>query len=483
MVALSSDVQYAEVFRALVQKARTDFLTYLLMFNPPGSDIVLSDCHLALAELVQGVVDGHLAKRQATSMPPQHGKSTMLSKEAVSWIVGRLPGIQVALTSFSHELVTDFSKSVRSRVEMPLYGMIFPNATLHPLYNKSESWMLANGSGVRAKSVGKKLTGRRVDWLIIDDAHSGRREAESPLQRKRVREWYFGDCISRLAPNSTVFIIGTRWHPQDLIGHLTGEEYTEEMVLQKKTQELFSVTNMEAICTDADKDPLGREVGDALFPEVRNKQFLENIRAAVPEYEWQSQFQGKPQTSGSGQVDINKLHRIGIEEVPTNIEWFRGWDLALTENKTSDYSAGPLCAYDKVKDFFYIIDMFRDKLAWPRLKPQIVRLAKLDHEEHGSHRVGMEAVIGFDIGWQEVRQELLGVMKVEKRNPSSDKLIRAQPWFNKIEAGKVFLVRGEWNRDFINELALFPDGDHDDQVDGVSVAWEMASKVQKLLFA
>jgi predicted phage terminase large subunit-like protein len=55
----------------------------------------------------------------------------------------------------------------------------------------------------------------------------------------------------------------------------------------------------------------------------------------------------------------------------------------------------------------------------------------------------------------------------------TDKLTRALAWLNLAEAGKVFLVRGPWIQDFIDEICRFPSGKHDDQVDAVSIAVSM----------
>ena len=85
----------------LVQEARNNFLAYILLFNPPSSGYQLGDLHAYLAGLVQGVVDGTKGKRQAVSVPPQHGKSKTLSWEAASWVLGRKPGIEVAITAFA----------------------------------------------------------------------------------------------------------------------------------------------------------------------------------------------------------------------------------------------------------------------------------------------------------------------------------------------------------------------------------------------
>jgi predicted phage terminase large subunit-like protein len=484
MVEINGEVLHAELFRALVQKARRCFLTYVMLFNPPNSGrLIVGDLHRSLIGLVQDVVDGKESKRQIVSVPPQHGKSTIISKEAVSWILGRLPGVQVALTGFSHELTSDFSKEVKDRTQQNLYRLIFPDSEVIAGYDKADNWMLSSKSAVRAKSTGRKLTGRRVDWLVIDDPHSGRRDAESGLSRKRVMEWYFGDCLTRLSPEAVVFIVMTRWHPEDMVGQLTSEDYVAGLEASGQKTEAFNYRNYPAICENEQDDILERRRGEALFPEVRTLPFLESIRSAIPVYEWSSQYQGYPMTSSSGHVDFSKFNKIQRHQLPAGIEMVRGWDLALTTKNASDYTAGALCGYDKANDHFYIIDMFHDKQPWAIMKQEVVRLSLLEKKELGVNRIAMEAVSGFLIGYAEIKEALLGEVKVTKRNPTTDKLMRAQPWFNKIEAGKVSIVAAPWNRPLFEELMVFPDGSHDDQIDAVSIAFEEFTKPAVLLIA
>ena len=53
-------------------------------------------------------------------------------------------------------------------------------------------------------------------------------------------------------------------------------------------------------------------------------------------------------------------------------------------------------------------------------------------------------------------------------------------WIGLVEAGKVFLVRGDWNIPFIKEASEFPQGSHDDQVDCISGGYTMLKGQQKL---
>jgi predicted phage terminase large subunit-like protein len=53
----------------------------------------------------------------------------------------------------------------------------------------------------------------------------------------------------------------------------------------------------------------------------------------------------------------------------------------------------------------------------------------------------------------------------------ANKYVRAVPFANMAASGNVYVVAGEWNAAFFDELELFPDGEHDDQVDTASGAF------------
>ena len=129
----------------------------------------------------------------------------------------------------------------------------------------------------------------------------------------------------------------------------------------------------------------------------------------------------------------------------------------------------------------YLVDVAHKKLAWAKLKGIMIGLALKDLKVYNAQIMAMEAVSGFKIGLDELRSPpLKGRVKVDERNPpQGGKLLRAQAWLNLIEAGKFYIVKGKWTDRFIEELKNFPDGDHDDQVDAVSIAYESCNKKKK----
>jgi len=143
-----SEQEYQKAIEVLIAKARTDFLTYFHLFNPQGAGaIILGDLHRYLIELTQQVYEGGPERaNNAVSVPPQHGKSTILSVEAPSWLLGVSPNISIAITGFSYSLVTKFSKAIRSRLEHPLYQIIFPGVYPAKGSNKEDEWETAVGA-------------------------------------------------------------------------------------------------------------------------------------------------------------------------------------------------------------------------------------------------------------------------------------------------------------------------------------------------
>jgi len=465
---LMEEQEYAQALEFLCAAAKEDFPSWLNVMWPQieGTTYIISRFHQYLAELVQDVVAGNRSPNQSVSVPPQHGKSRMLSVRAAAWILGHSPGKHIALTGFSFSLLADFLREIKDIVASPMYQMVFPGVVPVEGYNRQGSVMFSNGSSIQVTSAGSKLTGRRVDWLIVDDPHAGRFEAESVGNRKKVEQWFYGDCMSRLSPSAKVFLIGTRWHPEDLHGIVTGAQKQQELIDGGFAEQTFEVTNLKAIAEMG--DPIGREVGEPLFPEQRPLKFLQALKIKMPGYEWDSQYNGTPRSSTGDVVDVKKIKLIDMADVPTDIEWYRGWDPAITDSSAADFTAGALCACRMSPDGepmeFYLIDMKREQAAWAKMRFMVIETSKNDMMRGAPiGRVGIEGVGGFKAVFEDVKRELMGRLHVEPRNFQGGKLLRAQPWLNLVEAGRFYMVRAPWNKEFILELEKFPLGNHDDQ--------------------
>jgi predicted phage terminase large subunit-like protein len=71
----------------------------------------------------------------------------------------------------------------------------------------------------------------------------------------------------------------------------------------------------------------------------------------------------------------------------------------------------------------------------------------------------------------------LAGFNIRSERPSGDKALRAEPYSVQVEAGNVKLLRGKWNKEFIDEHKTFPRGKLKDQIDGSSGAFGKLANV------
>lgn len=163
-----------------------------------------------------------------------------------------------------------------------------------------------------------------------------------------------------------------------------------------------------------------------------------------------------------------------------SVRRIRAWDLAATEpsdgNPDPDWTVGALVAWDAnqtvegsdIPGVLQIQDVVRWRLGPGATQDRVIRQTKIDglpriliEREPGS--AGKSLVSSYSRAMQ-------GLTRVEGIAPSGDKQTRAEIWSLLAEQGRVTMLSGDWNQDFLGELEEFPLGAHDDQVDSVSLA-------------
>jgi len=154
--------------------------------------------------------------------------------------------------------------------------------------------------------------------------------------------------------------------------------------------------------------------------------------------------------------------------------WCRHWDFAATDEREGDdpdYTAGTLLG--RARDGKIIVgDVVRGRWSPARVEEILRSTAERDgratmirlEQEPGS--AGKANVSHY------VRHVLHG-FDVKGVRPTGEKAVRARAFSAQWDAGNVYLVRGPWNAEYVEELVAFPSsGVHDDQVDATSGAFE-----------
>lgn len=405
-------------------------------------------------------------KRVIITMPPRHGKSRLVAEEFASWFLSKHPEKECIVSAYAQSRSDRISLNVRNRLESNLNMAQFPKCRVDQDNRRIDDWLTTEKGGMLSAGVGGAITGRGADLFIIDDPIKNREEAESQLVRDRAWDWFTSTAYTRLSPEGIMVIIMTRWHPDDLVGRLLDPERVKELEELGIEDEKFTVFKFPAIATRTEK-LLKRHEGDPLWPERWTTKRLTAVKSAVGSYDWEALYQCNPRRKGGNYISRGWFNMIKRSDLPTTRRTVRYWDLAASEDKRNDPTAGVKMSRDSKKNF-YIEDVQHFHEDWPIAKRRIVSRSKVERLV-----VGVEAQGGFKVAFSELKTALVGKAVIRDFRVDTDKLTRALPFIAAAEEGKVFVVIADWNNKLFDELEGFPTGKRDDMVDGCSGAHYM----------
>ena len=112
---------------------------------------------------VRGRHDEH--KLIMVSMPPRHGKSQVVSRNAPAWIMGRNPEWEVIEASYGADLATDMSRDAR-QIFKEYAGPLF-DLEIDPVVNATKLWKIkGHGGKLMAAGSDGPITGRGAHIAI-----------------------------------------------------------------------------------------------------------------------------------------------------------------------------------------------------------------------------------------------------------------------------------------------------------------------------
>lgn len=428
---------------------------------------------LLLSERLVDVAMGRCPRLMVT-MPPRHGKSELISKYTPAWFLGRFPDRKVMLTSYADTFAAQWGRRARDVLEQvgpDLFGV-----TVDPETAGGQLWEVKGREGIMVTAgVGGGLTGKGGHLIIIDDPIKNAAEAQSQTIRDAQHEWWKSTVRTRLQKGGAVVLVMTRWHEDDLAGRFLRDSAAGD-------GDHWEILNLPGIAEE--DDALGREPGEALWPEMFD---LDNLRATERDqgqYWFTAMYQQRPspaegmlfkrqnfryyektQALNDEGDAIVKIHRDQGVEIfdPAYGTKFQTCDVAGSSNEDSDYTVIATWIVTPSKDLL-LWDLERVKFDAADLKPFFMR----KFFEQRPSVVGIER-LGFGLAIiQELLREGLPIQRLE---PDKDKVSRALPAVARYEEKRVFHdMHAHYKGEFEKELLDFPNGVNDDMVDTTAYA-------------
>lgn len=358
------------------QLARDNLKMFMLYTDPyaqsPWWAYVLQDFHRKIIDVLEKVEKWEI-KRLMINVPPQHWKSSLSSVWFAGWSLWRNQYQNIALWSYSAELSEGFSRKTRELIRWDSYKALFWDI-LSPDSQSVTEWNTKVGGSYRAVWVWGSLTGKPADKIIIDDPHKDQEEAQSPVMRNKVWDWYTSVVLSRAHINTAIVIIMTRRHEDDLCGRL----------LEKEKDDWF-VLNI----------PVFNEDWTVIRPEKHPKELVEKKRQTIWESMFQAMYMWDPinewwwdfkkeyfQYYERGDLISNTTPR----KFNKNLQVVTFVDPAISQKQTADSTAIVTIWLDKYNNNVYVLDIRR----WRMLPKEIIDTVFSVVHEWNPEKVGIE---------------------------------------------------------------------------------------------
>jgi hypothetical protein len=434
-----------ELVEELARRRFINFCQYVF------KGFIVAKHHIQIANAIDQVVAGNI-KRLHIALPPRHSKSLMCSELLPAFWFGHFPDSRIIHASYASSLSNGFSLSVRALInENPKYHRLFPKIALHPARRRIDDWRLTTGGGFRSIGVQGGITGSGADLFIIDDPHKEGDE-KSPTTLEAVYTWFSSAAITRLSPGAPVLFPMTRWHPNDLAGRLINLHKTDP------NADFWDTLIYAALATE--NDPLGRNPGEALWPNRYPVTALKAIRAISERY-FEALYQQNPQFYDEPLFSLKDFQRGRT----TADRYFWTFDLALTETSRSDYTVmGRWSLQDGILALHKLIRM---RAQWPKVKQKIIEVMNKYPDDNLYFPTQLIELMAI----QTLRHERRDSRRIKEVDMPGDKYARASVLSDFAKNSTVLIVPGEEGTEFVNQHLGFPDtAKHDDDVDMSSVA-------------
>lgn len=419
--------------------------------------------HKLIIDVLEKVARGELHKVMI-QMPPGSAKSTYASTLFPPWYLAQHPKKSVLAASHSGELAERFGRRCRDLIEMNPEAL---GIDVSQANRAAYRWQVA-GDPMRmaeyyAVGTNVPIAGFRADLGLMDDPVKSKAEVMNEDLRNKLWQWYLFDYRPRLKPHAAQVLIMTRWHEDDLAGRLMQEEPGAWTVI---------VLPMIAEALD---DPLGRMIGDRLWPEWFTEQQIEEAQRdpAV----WNSLYQQRPSADEGTYWKRDWLMPVAPSFVPDKemLRFYGASDYAVTKGG-GDWTVHGILALDP-QDRPWLIDMWRGQAAsdvWVDQWCKLVREWKPSDwaEERGQIISG----VGPFLERESHRQR--AYTNREQFVSRLDKGVRGQS-MRGLVANKGLWYRADapWRAELESELLAFPTGKWDDQHDMLGLAGQLLDRV------
>lgn len=412
--------------------------------------------------LMDTLLDDDSKDRLCIVQPPRTAKSSLITLSFPFWLILMNPEYNILIVNYNDKLANRFGTRLRQVFIENEDLLASRDIYLSKAEHAKASFSFENSKGELLGSINLvgtqgTITGTDVDICICDDLIKGFKDTTQTLL-DNLYEWFKEILIPRLEPHSKLFVLGTRWHTQDIIGRLKEHHHDK-----------YDFIELKAINND----------GTCIWPNKYTLEFFEERREEVGDRIFEAEYQGQPLDETGDYFDLDWIifeEKFQYDNLLITGK-VRSWDLAYSGDepgKDNDYTAG--CKMYRLKDdTYYVTDVSMDRYG-DDLLMNLLRTAKYD-----TPNIKILLETGTKGGaarelYNQYKDDFKGYM-TEQSEPIGSKVDRALGFKLALMQGKIRFVLNSNQRELlINQLKGFPLAKHDDLIDALAYAYNYLSK-------
>jgi predicted phage terminase large subunit-like protein len=389
------------------------------------------------------------------NIPPGTTKSTIVTIMFPAWLWTQDATIRVITNSYSADLSIEHAVKSRDIITSDKYHLLFPNIVLRRDKSAKSSYENTLTGARYTTSTGGTITGKHAH-LIINDDPLNPAQAVSDAERETANE-HTKTLASRKIDkaNTPTITIMQRLHEMDVTGYL----------LSKKSERIKHIC-LPAELSDSVKPVSLRDsyIDGLLDPARLSHDVLVEQKTDLGSRGYAGQYEQSPVAAGGNIIKkewFQYIHRTDFERLhrSESIHFFA--DTAYTDKKENDPTG--IIATCKIGNDVYITHARKWNFKFPDLiKALPVYVHANGYTQASTLRIEPKAN-GLSVIDQLKVDTKLNVTKTP--SPVDSKETRANASSPIIECGRVHLVVGSWNEDFVDEVCGFPSKSHDEYVD------------------
>ena len=413
-------------------------------------------------KLMDVILDDTCKDRLCVTQPPRTAKSSLITLSFPFWLILMNPELNILVVNYNKDLANTFGTRLRQLFIDNADLLASQDIYLSNVEHAKASFSFENSKGellgsIRLVGVGGTITGRDVDVAICDDLIKGFKDTTQRLLDD-LYEWFKEILIPRLEPHSKLFVLGTRWHTQDIIGRL-----------KENHPEKYEFIELKALNED----------GSCIWPNKYTPEFFEERREEIGDRIFEAEYQGQPldETGDYFNLDCVIFEEEFQYDNPLIMGKCRSWDFAYSSDepgKDNDYTAS--CKmYRLLGDIYYVTDVTMERYGDDLLKT-VKSYATMDSPNVPIlMETGTKGGAALEL-YNQYKKHFEGY-RTEHSEPVGSKVDRANDFKYALLAGKIRFVLDDNQREILlRQLKGFPLAKHDDLIDALAYAYNYLSR-------